>query len=259
VLAKAAGQAHIDQPQPGQIPTEVSVIGLRYSSASDCLLISATPFQGLGKISRQSAVQLKMNYLLKDIATIRSGYLFRERIESDPQGEYQVIQIGDLSDDTRLSDGSLTRISLPEIKPSHIVKKGEVLFISRGQSKRAVAVTKNLDKAIATSQLFVLHPNEILMGEYLAWYINQRPAQTYLEEQSTGTNVSLINMEAMSKMPLQVPSLGTQRWVVEIDRLSRRENELIASIQNRRREIIELSLLNMVERETGSPPHEPAG
>ncbi len=200
-----------------------------------------------------------MNYLLKDLATIRSGYLFRERIEPDPQGQYRVIQIGDLSDEARLCDGALTRISRPGIKPSHLVRKGEVLFISRGRSKRAVAVTKNLDHAIATSQLFVLHPAGLLMGEYLAWYINQRPAQRYLEEKSTGTNVSLINMEAMSKMPLEVPSLGTQRRIVVIDRLSRRENELIESIRNRRREMIELSLLNMIARETGSPPHEPAG
>jgi restriction endonuclease S subunit len=200
-----------------------------------------------------------MNYLLKDIATIRSGYLFRERIEPDPQGEYQVIQIGDLSDEARLSDGALTRISLTEIKPSHLVQKGEVLFISRGQSKRAVAVMKKLNNAIATSQLFVLQPKESVMGEYLAWYINQRPAQRYLEEKSTGTNVSLINMEAMGKMPLQVPSLGTQRRIVEIQRLSRREDELIESIQSRRREIIELSLLSMIARETEIPPHEPAG
>jgi hypothetical protein len=41
--------------------------------------------------------------------------------------------------------------------------------------------------------------------------------------------------------------------------LSRREDELIESIQSRRREIIELSLLSMIARETEIPPHEPAG
>ena len=36
-----------------------------------------------------------MLYLI-DIATIRSGYLFRERIKPDASGQYRVVQVGDI-------------------------------------------------------------------------------------------------------------------------------------------------------------------
>ncbi|MCI0338046.1 MAG: restriction endonuclease subunit S [Acidobacteria bacterium] len=190
-----------------------------------------------------------MYCFLKDIARIRSGYLFRGKIEPDSNGQYQVIQIGDISTDASLVYGSLTRISLPDVKPSQIVETGDVLFISRGLRKQAVAITERLDSAIATSQIFVLRPDERLLPEYLAWYINQRPAQRYIEEHATGTNVSLINMEALSRMPVQAPSLETQRRIVQIYDLSLREKELMELIRHKRRALTEMSLLEMIDSE----------
>jgi hypothetical protein len=187
-----------------------------------------------------------MDHCLKDFATIRSGYLFRGRIEPDPAGRYRVIQIGDISTDARLSYDTLTRINLSGVKTSHLIEKGDLLFISRGQRKQAVAITQDLDNTIPTSQIFVLRPDQRLVPEYLAWYLNQRPAQRYIDEHSTGTNVSLINMEALGKMPFQAPSLETQRRVMRIYELSLRERELIESILERRRKLIELSLLKMM-------------
>jgi restriction endonuclease S subunit len=184
-----------------------------------------------------------MIFLLKEIATIRSGHLFREKIEPDPNGQYQVIQIGDITTDARLSSYALTRISLPDIKSSQIIEKDDVLFISRGMRKQAVAITDPLENTIATSQIFVIRPDQRLLPEYLAWFINQRPAQHFLEEHSTGTNVSLVNMEALSKMPVQTPPLETQRQIVRIHNLSLREKELMDMIQTKRRVLIERSLL----------------
>jgi len=60
-----------------------------------------------------------MHSLLKDMATIRSGRLFRGKIEPDPHGHYQLIQIGDIDVDRKLSYKDLTRISLPDIKRDH--------------------------------------------------------------------------------------------------------------------------------------------
>jgi restriction endonuclease S subunit len=184
---------------------------------------------------------------LKDFAAIRSGYLFRGRIEPDPAGRYRVIQIGDISTDAKLLSNTLTRISLSGVKTSHLIEKGDLLFISRGQRKQAVAITEEIDNAIPTSQIFVLRPHERLLPEYLAWYLNQRPAQRYIEEHSTGTNVSLINMEAFGKMPFQAPPLETQRRVMRIYELSLRERELIGSILEKRRRLIEMSLLKMTK------------
>jgi len=183
---------------------------------------------------------------LKDIATIRSGYLFRERIIPDASGQYQVVQVGDITPDAGFSNVSLVRVSLPDVKRSQILEPGDVLFISRGPRKQAVAITRPVENAIATSQFFVLRPAENVLPEYLAWYVNQRPAQRYIEEHSTGTSASLINLEAMKRLPVETPPVETQARVTKIHQLSLREKELMEAIQNKRRALIEMTLLKTI-------------
>ena len=183
---------------------------------------------------------------LENIATIRSGYLFRERIKPDPSGQYLVVQVGDITTDARFANGPLARVSLPDVKPSQILENGDVLFISRGLRKQAVAITGNIENTIATSQFFVIRPHSEVSSEYLAWYINQRPAQRYIEEHSTGTSASMINLVAMKSLPVETPPIEVQARVTKIHQLSLREKELMEEIQNRRRALIEMTLLKSI-------------
>ncbi len=190
-----------------------------------------------------------MHYL-KEIAAIRSGYLFRGKIEPDADGQYQVVQIGDVSSQPGLSFSGvgLTRTQLPDVKPSQLLARGDVLFVSRGPRKHAVAIVEPLAQAIATSQFFILRPAETVLPEYLAWYINQAPAQRYINEHSTGSAVTLINLEALKLLPIETPPLATQQRIVRIEALAQRERELVAAIQNRRRALIEAALLKSIQR-----------
>jgi restriction endonuclease S subunit len=183
---------------------------------------------------------------LKDIATIRSGYLFRSKIEPDVAGRYRVIQVGDITPDAQFSNSPLARVSLPDVKQTQILKTGDVLFISRGFRKQAVAIIEPLENTIATSQFFIIRPDEKVLPEFLAWYINQRPAQRYIEEHSTGTSASLITLEALRTLPVEAPPVETQTRIVKIHQLSLREKELMEAIRNRRRALIEMTLLKAI-------------
>jgi restriction endonuclease S subunit len=183
---------------------------------------------------------------LNDVATIRSGYLFRERIKPDASGKYRVVQVGDVTPDAGFLESSLLRVSLRDVKRSQILETGDVLFISRGPRKQAIALTWPIENTIATSQFLVLRPDERVLPEFLAWYVNQRPAQRYINEHSTGTSASLINLEAMRGLPVEVPSVETQARITKIHRLSLREKELLESIKNKRYALIERTLLKMI-------------
>ncbi|MGH9839671.1 MAG: restriction endonuclease subunit S [Blastocatellia bacterium] len=190
-----------------------------------------------------------MHYL-KDIATIRSGYLFREKIESAADGAIRVIQVGDITPEARLTTGALTRIHLPEIKSNQFLEPGDCLFISRGPRKQAVALTEAMGQTIATSQFFIIHPDESVLPEFLAWYINQRPAQRYIEAHSRGSAVSLINLDAMKMLPVEAPPVEMQRRIVQIHELSLRERELLEAIRIKRRALVDLTLLKAVSGTT---------
>src|SRR5262245_14981842 len=183
---------------------------------------------------------------LKDVATIRSGYLFRKRIKPDASGRYRVVQVGDIAPDAGFSNGSLVRVSLTDVKRRQILENGDVLFISRVPRKQALAIAWPIENTIATSQFFVLRPDERVLPEFLAWYINRRPAQRYIEEHSTGTSASLINLEAMKGLPVEAPPVETQARITKIHQLSLREKELMEAIQNRRHALIEMTLLKTI-------------
>jgi restriction endonuclease S subunit len=183
---------------------------------------------------------------LKDIATIRSGHLFRERIKPEASGQYRVVQVGAITPDAGFLDNLLVRINLPDVKRSQILDEGDVLFISRGPRKQAIAITRPIENTIATSQFFVLRPDERILPEFLAWYINQRPAQRYIEERSAGTSASLINLEAIRGLPVEVPPIETQGRITKIHQLSLREKELMETIKNKRCALIEKTLLKTI-------------
>src|SRR5262249_16165102 len=103
---------------------------------------------------------------LKDIATIRSGYLFRERIKPDASGQYRVVQVGDVATDDGFSDSSLVRVSLPDVKRSQVLESGDVLFISRGPRKLAIAITWPIQNPTPTAHFSFVLPEESLLSKF---------------------------------------------------------------------------------------------
>lgn len=188
----------------------------------------------------------EMHVLLQDIADIRTGRSFRERIESVPDGAYHVLQIKDVDEGTLISVEPLLRTDLQDVNPSHLLRKGDVLFAARATRRTAVVVDQDLPNVIFGSQFLVCEPKESIEPAYLAWYINQKSAQRYLEENATGSNVRIITKEAFGRLLVTVPPLATQRKIAEVYFLSLREKHLLEEIQTKRGQLIEMALLESI-------------
>ncbi|MBC7932024.1 MAG: restriction endonuclease subunit S [Rubrivivax sp.] len=188
-----------------------------------------------------------MKSQLRDIANIRSGYPFRGRVEPALDGEFRVVQIKDISQNARLESGDMLRIDLPDVRHDYLLKTGDVLFASRGTRKQAVVIDDDLENTTFGTQFFAIEARDGVLPAYLAWYINQQPAQRYLEEHSMGSNVRIVTKEALSRMPIQMPPLDVQRKVVEVHRLSLKEKELMRAIETKRSQLVETALLGIIE------------
>jgi restriction endonuclease S subunit len=181
---------------------------------------------------------------LKDIAQVRPGYPFRGKIEHAAEGQYGVVQIKDIAPDDRISFDNLVRTDLPNVKSGFVLRPGDVLFIARGTRSRAAVFEGVADPMIAGAQFFILQPNlDTILPEFLAWYINQAPAQQYLEKAAVGSNVRLITKEALGQMPVPVLPLATQHRIVAVYQLQVEEQRLLEAIKQRRNKLIELALL----------------
>jgi len=184
-----------------------------------------------------------MQALLKNISEIRAGYSFRGRIEPKSGGRYSVVQIKDLDVGSLFQPGELLRTDLSDVNSNHMLHRGDVLFVARGERKRAVVIDDIAPNTVFGSQFFGCRSKSGIDPTYLAWFINQKPAQRYFEEHSRGSNVQIIPKEALGRLVVTVPPLAIQQRIAQVYRLSQLEIKLFAEIQAKRNQLVETVLL----------------
>lgn len=167
-----------------------------------------------------------------------------------PDGEFRVVQIKDITQSACLEFDDLLQVNLRDVRQDYLLKRNDVLFASRGSRKQAVSIEDDLTNTTFGTQFFAISASDNVLPAYLAWFINQRPAQRYLEEHSMGSNVRIVTKETLLRMPIQLPPLEIQRKIVEVYRLSLKEKEMMQAIQMKRSQLVEAALLGMVESKT---------
>lgn len=187
---------------------------------------------------RQRNLMPSSKYPISDLATIRSGYHFRGKVEPVAGGKYSVIQIKDFDTERRFHPELLDQVNLERDGQPHLISKGDILFLSRGNKRFAAAVTRGLIHTVAASYFYVLRViNQRVLPEYLAWYINQAPFQEELTNLATGTHMPFVSLEEFRKLGILVPSMEVQKKIAELDAMARREQSLMRNIAERRAQI----------------------
>lgn len=185
---------------------------------------------------------------LQDIADIQAGFSFRKGITSKKDSEFQVIQIQDIGNDGEVLTEDLTRTEPDNFKPEHFVQQSDVLFATRGANRRAAFVTEKIPDTIFVAQILSLRNiREDIIPAYLAWYLNQTPAQNYFEANASGSYIQNIKIDVLKNLEISIPPLEDQRRILEIHRLRIRERELVEEIQMKRDQITEQTLMTVIK------------
>lgn len=182
--------------------------------------------------------------LLPDVCTIHSGYTARGRLEGTDDGGVLTIQLGDISTDGNIHPERLTRVPLDDLPDRYFVRHGDVVFRSRGERNTASVIDKRLQEpALAVLPLLVLRPNtDVVLPEYLAWAINQPPAQRHFDLAARGTNIRMIPRSSLDDLAIEIPDIGTQKKIVAIDALAEQERALAILVAEKRRKMLSLIL-----------------
>ncbi len=191
-----------------------------------------------------------MKRKIKDIAEIQIGYQFRGRVEADPQGTHKVIQIRDLDELPFLKTENLQAVRLKGDTDRYLVNENDVLFLSRGHKNYAIPINIPLKNTVAASYFFILRINQDkILPEYLAWYLNQAPAQEYLHSIARrGTHIPLVPLSIFNDLTVDVPDIETQKRIVEVSRLSEKENYLTMQLQEKRSQLIKAACLKAAKK-----------
>lgn len=192
-------------------------------------------------------------FMLKDIGEIQSGYLFKSRVENVKEGNIRVIQLKDMDDSGRLHLDNLATVkmdNIDQIKNRYPLKKGDVLFKAKSNKNAAGVFDQDIGIAIPTVHYFIIKIKDAsVLPEYLAWFMNQKPARKYYETRSAGTTIPIVNKKILEGLEVMVPPIKIQKKIVAIFNLFLKEKEIMEQLIGKRKQFIEDTLIKVVQNE----------
>lgn len=190
-----------------------------------------------------------MKLKLQDIATINSGHTIRGRVDNDPLGDCAVIQMRDLDVEKHQLKDTSHRIKKQEVPQSQLLKSGDIIFLSKGANNYAFVYRKDY-AAVATSVFLVVRPNqERVSPEYLQWYLNQNATQIELQGKKEHSTVTNITKKTLEEITIKVPSIQTQKKLVNLYQLWEVEKEKTQKLIEMKDRYYNNLVLEEIERE----------
>lgn len=187
---------------------------------------------------------------LEQLSEIKSGYLFKEGIFPDKNGSIRVIQLKDVSEVGLGDSHFFQKVELPNSESMDFVNPGDVLFKAKTNRPVAAVVGEDLGRTIVTAHFFVLRiQDRQILPAYLAWYLNQRPAQTYFGKYAGGTRVRVINKQVLGGLKIVIPSIEAQKKIKRIHELRMKELELAQTIHEKKSKLISTQLVDLISKE----------
>lgn len=195
---------------------------------------------------------------IQDIATVRMGSAFRERIVHAPRGSFLVVQGKDINSTGTLDlDGMVRVTNAPGKGGPDTLRAGEVVIQTRGLTYRAAVVPSSADSMIATGSLFILAPDRTRIDpEYLVLFFSLPATQAMLRQLATGSTIPNLRRSAVEHLEVPLPSLADQRRLVELWRLVRKQSDIAERLNQLRLQELHALTLECAKKAGGAitPP-----
>jgi len=177
--------------------------------------------------------------VLVEMASISAGYPFRGKIDKLPQGDVAVIQMRNASPETGIDWPELIQVELPRSSEKAFLNSGDIILSTRGGRNFAYCIDKGRGSVVCSPHFFVIRPmRDAVLPEFLAWQINQMPAQNYLAAGATGSYILNLKRAVVERLPIVLPSFERQDSIVHADQAARAERLVLNQlIQNRTKEM----------------------
>lgn len=186
---------------------------------------------------------------LDNLVEIQPGYQARGRIIESPIGSHLLLQAKDIIDGSLAWDTSIKFD--PNLNPDRYrIKHNDILFIARGYKNKAYLAINPPDNILASNIFYIIKPLKI-QPRFLAWWLNQKPAQVYFAQFQVKMGYAYMSKRNLAKLEVPTPSMKTQETMAEVLRLWDREQTLTSEIEGRKESIMTSVLLTAAENKEG--------
>ena len=178
---------------------------------------------------------------LSAIVSIVGGYPFRSAVEALPAGDVGVLQMANVDPVKGVDTAKTIRVELPVERKPTFLAPDDIVIAARGTNNYAVRIASLDGQVVCTSQFFLirlLEPAKI-DARFLAWQLNQRPAQDYLKREATGSYILNIRREVMDRLPIALPPLDQQLAIAGLAEAARSERLTLKKLIENRTHLFE--------------------
>lgn len=179
---------------------------------------------------------------LREITKVLSGIY----IKGNPTGEIACLQVKDL-----LMSSPETTASRIEYTPkigSYMLKKGDLLFAGKGTTYLCKVFNLDIPAVPSTTLYSIRLHSHIVSPEYLCWYLNHPSVVATFKTIQAGSGTPLIHKPALENLEIIIPNQETQRLIVELSSLQKREKEILEAIAEKRMQITNQILINELNK-----------
>jgi hypothetical protein len=182
---------------------------------------------------------------LKELARIQTGMFG----QPTARGEVVYLQAKHFDE-----DGAISTVLHPDLKngtqiSKHLLRPDDVLFAAKGTKNFATLYKVPNQPAVASTTFFVIRDiNEDLLPQYLVWLLNHPTSQSYLKRGAIGSSIASISKTVLEDLKLIVPPVHIQNRILELARLSKRENSLLLKLAELRQEKIQKQIIHTLNK-----------
>ena len=185
-----------------------------------------------------------MKAKIQDIATIQTG-LFAKPLAN---GEVVYLQSKHFDDQGNLLAILHPDLLLEDISEKHILCADDVLFAAKGTKNFATVFENHNEPSVASTSFFVIRPTDKkLLPQYLAWVLNSHSTQILLKGQAIGTSIPSISKQVLENLEITVPSIETQKAILQITKLRNKEKFLKQKIETLKEKQIQQQIINAIK------------
>lgn len=136
-----------------------------------------------------------------------------------------------------LSNFKNTYLNSSDYDRENLLKENDLILAGKGLRFFAWAYQKKEGDCIASSLFYVIRPHKMLLGEYLAFYLNRTPVQHQLKLLASGAATPSLAKKELQNLSIEIPSLKAQKEMVTFSRLMQKEQQLYEQLIRRKKQI----------------------
>jgi len=181
---------------------------------------------------------------LKHIANVQTGFFAK----SLAKGEIVYLKARHFDENGRLRTSLHPDLKADNIIEKHLLRQSDVLFAAKGTKNFAAWYDGNSYPAVASTSFFVIRlKSDMILPEYLAWFINHQTTQKYLKANAIGTSIVSISKTVLEELEISIPTIETQKAILQITNLRNTEKKLKQQIESLREKQIQQQIINSIK------------